>query len=147
LSENGAAFVLREDNARATVRPKCDPFSTRPIATCHADPVNEADRILGDDWRPPGQRRLEHAWRNHNQHHLLDELQAERDQDGLPTWELHRVLDADDWAEVWLRPVDALDPRPPLRVGGWPLADETDDLADAEAVITEHDDPGLDASA
>ena len=50
------------------------------------------------------------------------------------------MLDPSDaFIEVWLRPVDALDPRPPVRIGGWPAKLEADEIAEAQAVIDEHD--------
>jgi hypothetical protein len=104
------------------------------------DDLHPADVALGADWMPPGQRRIEHAWREHDQHDQLVELQAERDEDSRLRWELVRVFDPDDgFAEVWLRPVDPLDPRPPVRIGGWPLKDEQAEIAQALAVVDEHD--------
>jgi hypothetical protein len=99
-----------------------------------------ADEALGADWVPPGQRLLEHAWREHDRRDELVELQAERDADGRKTWMTVRVDDrADGWVEHWLRPVDPLDPREPIRIAAWPLKLEADALADAKAVVDEHD--------
>ena len=58
----------------------------------------------------------------------------------VPRWEQVRVHEpVDGWVEVWLRPVDPLDPRPPIRIGVWPEKDEADEVADARAVVEEHD--------
>ena len=98
--------------------------------------------ILGADWLDPAQRFLEHAWREHERHDLLVERQAERDEEGLKRWETVRVLDpSDGFVEHWLRPVDPLEARPPIRIGGWPEALEADERAAARAVFVQ-DDPG-----
>jgi hypothetical protein len=104
------------------------------------DLPHPADAALGAGWQPPGQRRLEHAWRDHERRDELDELAAERDDDGMPRWETVRLLDpSDDFVEHWLRTVDPFDERPPIRIAVWPLKVETAEIRDATAVISEHE--------
>lgn len=106
------------------------------------DDPDPADEGLGADWLDPAQRFLEHAWREHGQHDLLVALQAERDQDGLKRSETVRVDDlADGWVEFWLRPLDPLEVRPPIRIGAWPEKLEADERARAKSVFSEHFDP------
>jgi hypothetical protein len=106
--------------------------------------VNEdpTDAIIGN-YYDPGQRRLDRVWRNHERHADLVALQAERDEDGRLTWETVRVLDVeDDFVEVWLRPVDPVDRRGPIRIGAWPGRAEREARLDAQALADEQDDLG-----
>jgi hypothetical protein len=100
-----------------------------------------ADKILGADWRPPNRVRLEQAWDAHEQAELLNELKAERDQNGDPIWMLVCEPEPTDssWLQYVLRTVDPLDDRPDIRVCRWPVQVETDADADVKAIVDEHD--------
>jgi hypothetical protein len=93
---------------------------------------------LPDDWRPAHRVWFEQAWAEHADKELLDERQAERDQDGQPTWHARRKLLDDGWVEYWLEPIQPTDARSPIRIAAWPEKRETDAQADAEAIVDEH---------
>jgi hypothetical protein len=79
---------------------------------------------------------------SHPERERILELQQETDEYGERRWSLCRQVEDDGWFVVWLRPwpLDRFDERAPIRIGAWPLDVETDALADAQAVIDEHDD-------
>ena len=107
------------------------------------DDRNEADRILGEDWMDPRHALLVKALAAHPERGLIVQLQQETDEHGERRWSLCRQVEDDGWVEVWLRPwpLGRLDERPPIRVGAWPEKKaELDPLADAQAIIDEHDD-------
>ena len=106
---------------------------------------NEADRILGEGWMMPGHVLLVRALEAHPRRELVKKLQMETDERGNRRWSLGRLVEEDGedpWVEVWLLPWPhgRPDDRPPILVGRWPLKLETDALAEAEAVVDEHDD-------
>jgi hypothetical protein len=109
------------------------------------DDRNEADRILGEEWMQPGHVLLLKALEAHPEREFIEELKRETDEHGERLWSLCRLDEEnvdDSWVEVWLLPSprDRSEDRPPIKVGTWPLRLETDALADARAVIDEHDD-------
>ena len=101
---------------------------------------NEPDQILGEDWMMPGYRRYTGAWASHPQRELLTERRGEVGEDGEPRWSAVRELHEDGWVEYWLRPTDLRDGRESICIGRWPEKVETDELADALAIVDEHDD-------
>jgi hypothetical protein len=106
------------------------------------EPEHPADKILGADWMEPSYARFKKAWAEHEQHARLVELQAERDANGEPTWQTVKEDDPDDptWVRYALKPVDPRDPRPSIRICGWPGKVEADEMKDARAIVEEHDD-------
>lgn len=97
---------------------------------------------LPADWKPSTRERIERAWSEHARHAELVELQAERDGDGDPTWQLIRDAIADpEWVSMWFRPVDPLDAREAILVTRWPVSWEEDEkrrALEARAVDEEH---------
>ncbi len=104
------------------------------------DDRNEADRILGEDWMDPGYRRYAEAWVKHPQRELLDTHKRDVHEDGMPKWHTVKELHEDGWVEYWQRPIDPRDGREGICIGRWPLKVETDERADAWAIVDEHDD-------
>jgi hypothetical protein len=108
-----------------------------------SDDRNEADRILGEGWMDPRHALLVKAFEAHPTRGLIVQLQQETDEHGEGRWSLCRQVEDDGWVDVWLRPwpLERFDERPPIKVGSWPEKEaELDPLADAQAVIDEHDD-------
>jgi hypothetical protein len=108
---------------------------------------NRADEILGEDWAMPGFKWYSEAWESHPQREELNKRKGEVGEDGFQRWQTVREYDADDGLiAYWQRPVEGpnaterLDAREPILICSWPKKREDDALADARAIVEEHDD-------
>ena len=98
---------------------------------------NEADRILGEDWRPLSRVLFERAWDEHPKRELLNELANERDANGEPTWETRCSVESGLLVYV-LEPVDPRDPRGSVHIYAWPIKVADPNNEAAKAVVEEY---------
>jgi hypothetical protein len=102
------------------------------------DTPNPADKILGDDWRPPAPALRAKAWADHPERERIEKLWQERDENGDRLWEQwhHDDPGDPDWVELWLEPVDKFDlTRSPERIGLWHRKQDADKIAEAQANV------------
>ena len=100
---------------------------------------NEPDQILGEDWMMPGYRRYTGAWEA-SAARAPHRAEGRGRRGRRARWSAVRELHEDGWVEYWLRPTDLRDGRESICIGRWPEKVETDELADALAIVDEHDD-------
>jgi hypothetical protein len=93
--------------------------------------MTDAHEPLPDDWRPPQRILFEREWDRHPHRDELVARQKERDADGAPTWVLREKDEPEDWAAIWQRPLDPRDPRPGIRICGWPNCWLEEEMASA----------------
>src|SRR6478672_10355847 len=95
---------------------------------------------LPDDWHPPIRDMIARVWAANPRRASLDALWHERDETGERKWYQEIEQDPEDeaWSRLMLRPADARDTRPAIRVGRWPTKVVTDKDRDAQAIVEEH---------
>jgi len=102
-----------------------------------------ADEILGADWHPPERDLRARLWEDHPERERIEKLWQEKDEKGQRLWNQWTQDDPEDsdWTELWLGPVDRFDlSRPSEMIGRWHRKQDADKIAEAQAIVEEHDD-------